>query len=244
MPAIGCDTPACRSTDPRDARTRCGVLVPAPGGNFLIDTPPELRLQLVRERVPMVHAALFTHGHADHVTGLDDLRICSFKLDTPLPLHCEPPVAEQLRTMFGYAFRDAPAGAHSFAVPRFAIETLEPGRGVNVLGQEVLPVRLNHGRLPILGFRIGTLAYCTDVSAIPEESFRQLVGVETLVVDALREEPHATHFSVGEALEAAARIGAERTFLTHISCNLVHAEAEAKLPPNVRLAHDGLRLSF
>ena len=244
VPAIGCDTPACFSTDPRDARTRCGVLVPAPGGNLLIDTPPELRLQLVRERVPMAHAALFTHGHADHVVGLDDLRVCTFKLDDPLPLYCEPPVGEQLRTMFGYAFRQAPPGAHRFAVPKFSLEPLEPGRVVTVLGLEVLPVRLNHGRLPILGFRFGSFAYCTDVSEIPEESFALLAGVETLVIDALRDEPHATHFCVAEALAAAERIGARRTWLTHISCGLLHAEADARLPPGVRLAHDGLRLPF
>ncbi|NNJ26756.1 MBL fold metallo-hydrolase [Alienimonas chondri] len=244
VPTIGCDTPACRSKDPRDARTRCGVLVPAPQGNLVIDTPPELRLQLVRERVPMVHAGLFTHGHADHVVGLDDLRICSFRLDEPLPLYCEPPVGEQLQMMFGYAFRDPAAAAHKFAVPRFALQTLEPGRSVNVLGLEVLPVRLNHGRLPILGFRFGSFAYCTDVSEIPEESFRQLAGVETLVIDALREKPHATHFSVDEAMAAAARIGAKRTWFTHISCDLLHAEAEQRLPPDVRIAYDGLRLPF
>ena len=244
VPAIGCDTPACRSDDPRDARTRCGVLVPAPGGNLLIDAPTELRLQLVRERVPMVHAALFTHGHADHVMGLDDLRICSFKLDDPLPLHCEPNVAEQLRVTFPYAFREPPAGSHAFAVPRFGLEPLEPLVPVTVLGLEVLPVRLSHGRLPVLGFRIGSLAYCTDVNAIPEETFAALEGVETLVIDALRDRPHATHFSVEQALAAAARIGARHTWFTHISCNLVHAEAEANLPPGVRIAYDGLRLPF
>ncbi|MFH5806840.1 MBL fold metallo-hydrolase, partial [Alienimonas sp. DA493] len=244
VPAIGCDTPACRSEDPRDARTRCGVLVPAPRGNFVIDTPPELRLQLVRERVPMVHAGIFTHGHADHVTGLDDLRICSFRLDSPLPLYCEPDVGEQLRTMFGYAFREPPAGAHSFAVPRFSLQGLEPGRAVDVLGLKVLPVRLNHGRMPILGFRFGSFAYCTDVNEIPEESYRQLRGVKTLVIDALRDRPHATHFSIGEALEAAERIGAEQTWLTHISTDLLHAEVESRLPPHVRPAHDGLRLKF
>ncbi|QDT17273.1 MBL fold metallo-hydrolase [Alienimonas californiensis] len=244
VPSIGCDSPACRSDDPRDARTRCGVLVPAPQGNIVIDTPPELRLQLVRERVPMVHAGLFTHGHADHVTGLDDLRICSFRLDEPLPLHCEPSVGEQLQTMFGYAFREPPAEAHSFAVPRFSLHELIPGQAVDVLGLSVLPVRLNHGRLPILGFRFGSFAYCTDVSEIPEESFRLLRGVRTLVIDALRDRPHSTHFSVGEAVEAAKRIGAERTWLTHISTELVHADVEARLPPHVRPAYDGLRLPF
>ncbi|MEM9701167.1 MAG: MBL fold metallo-hydrolase [Planctomycetota bacterium] len=244
VPAIGCDTPTCRSDDPRDARTRCGVLVPAPRGNFVIDTPPELRLQLVRERVPMVHAGLFTHGHADHVTGLDDLRICSFRLEEPLPLHAEPPVQEQLRRMFAYAFSAPPPGAHNFAVPRFSLQTLEPGRPVDVLGQEVLPIRLNHGRLPILGFRFGSFAYCTDVSEIPEESYAQLSGVKTLVIDALRDRPHTTHFSVEQALAAAERVGAERTWFTHISCDLKHEEAEAKLPDHVRIAHDGLRLPF
>ena len=244
VPAIGCDTPACRSDDPRDARTRCGVLIPAPGGNLLIDTPPELRLQLVRERVPMVHAALFTHGHADHVVGLDDLRICSFKLPEALPLYCEPPVGEQLGAMFPYAFREAPAGAHRFAVPKFVRRPLEPGRAVEVLGLEVLPVRLTHGSLPVLGFRFGSFAYCTDVSAIPEESFDLLRGVETLVIDALRDEPHATHFSIGEALAAIERVGPRRAYLTHLSCNVLHAEAEARLPDGVRIAHDGLRLPF
>ena len=115
---------------------------------------------------------------------------------------------------------------------------------VEALGESILPVRLNHGRLPILGFRVGTLAYCTDVSEIPEETFVRLRGVETLVIDALRETPHATHFSVEQALAAAERVGAARTWLTHISCNLVHAETDAKLPPGVRVAHDGLRLPF
>ena len=244
VPSIGCDLPACVSDDPRDARTRCGVLLPLPGGNCLIDTPPELRLQLVREYIPMAHAAVFTHSHADHIFGLDDLRICSFRLSEPLPLYAEPPAAEQLRASFGYAFRVPPAGSHAFAVPRFALNPLEPGVPVEVLGEPILPVRLNHGRLPVLGFRVGSLAYCTDVSDIPEESYDLLRGVETLVIDALREKPHATHFSVDQALEAAARIGAARVWLTHISCNLVHAETDARLPPHVRVAYDGLRLPF
>ena len=244
VPAIGCDTPACRSDDPRDKRTRCGVLLPLPGGNCLIDTPPELRLQLVRERVPMAHAALYTHSHADHVFGLDDLRICTFRMNRPLPLFAESNVAAQLLAAFSYAFRDPPAGSHAFAVPRFSLEPLAPGEPIEVLGEAILPVRLNHGRLPVLGFRVGSLAYCTDVSEIPEASYDLLRGVETLVIDALRDEPHATHFSVDQALAAAERVGAKRVWLTHISCNLVHAETDAKLPPHVRVAHDGLRLPF
>ena len=124
------------------------------------------------------------------------------------------------------------------------MEPLAPGEPVEVLGEAILPVRLNHGRLPVLGFRVGSLAYCTDVSEIPEASYDLLRGVETLVIDALRDEPHATHFSVDQALAAADRVGAGRVWLTHISCNLVHAETDAKLPPHVRVAHDGLRLPF
>ena len=220
------------------------MLLPLPGGNCLIDTPPELRIQMVRERVPMAHAALFTHSHADHIFGLDDLRICSFRMKEPLPLYAEAPVAEQLRASFAYAFREPPAGSHAFAVPRFALRPLVPGEPVTVLGEPVLPVRLNHGRLPVLGFRVGTLAYCTDVSEIPDASFDLLRGVETLVIDALRDEPHATHFCLDEALAAAERIGARRVWLTHLSCNLVHAETDARLPPHVRVAYDGLRLPF
>ena len=244
VPSIGCDAPACLSDDPRNHRTRCGVLVRAPGGYFVIDTPPELRLQVTRERVPMVHAALFTHGHADHIFGLDDLRICSFKLDHPLPLHCEAAVEAQLRQSFAYAFADPAGHSHRFAAPRFAVRPLEPGRAVEVLGLEVLPLRVEHGRLPILGFRIGDIAYCTDASGLPEETKARLGGLDTLVLGALRHRPHATHYSVGQAVAVARELAPRRTFLTHISAELEHAETERGLPPDVRLAYDGLRIPY
>ncbi len=242
-PSIGGFRAPGLENDPRNYRTRTGVLVPAPAGNFVIDTPPELRMQLVRERVPMVHAATFTHAHADHIFGLDDLRICSFRLPKPLPLYCDGPVERQLRQSFDYAFRPPPPGTHDFAVPNFEIVPigLDP---FEVLGQTVTPVRLLHGRLPILGFRIADFAFCTDVSEIPAESWPRLEGLDTLVLGALRQEPHATHFSIGQALDAIARLHPRRAFLTHLSADLDYEPTNRRLPPHVRLAHDGLRIAF
>ena len=244
VPAIGCESDACLSDDPRNDRTRCGVLVRAPGGNFVIDTPPELRIQVTRTRVPMVHAALFTHGHADHIFGLDDLRICSFKLDHPLPLSCEANVETQLRESFAYAFADPAGHSHRFAAPRFEILPLVPGREVTVLGLPVLPLRVMHGKLPILGFRIGDVAYCTDASGLPDETKELLRGLDTLVLGALRHRPHPTHYSVGQAVEVAREIDPRRTFLTHISGELEHVATERELPDDVRLAYDGLRIPY
>lgn len=242
VPAIGCDSPVCLSDDPRNQRTRTGVFVPAPEGNFVIDTSPELRVQLVRERVKMVHAALFTHSHADHLFGLDDLRICGFRMGRPLPLFCEERVERQIRQSFDYAFRPPPeTGYHS--VPNFIFERihLEP---FEILGQSVLPIRLLHGRLPILGFRINDLAFCTDASAIPEESWPRLQGLDVLVIGALRDRPHPTHFNLAQAIEAIERLQPRRAYLTHLSTELDYHETNDRLPPHIRLAHDGLRIPF
>ena len=243
VPSIGCTRPVCLSDDPRNNRTRSGVFVPAPGGNFVIDTSPELRIQLVRERVAMVHAALFTHSHADHLFGLDDLRICGFRMGKAVDLFCEEAVERQIRQSFDYAFRPPDERAHAFAVPNFRFERvgLEP---FDLLGQRVIPLRFLHGRLEILGFRINDFAFCTDVSGIPDETWPRLEGLDTLVLGALRHEPHATHFGVGQALAAIERCRPRRAFLTHLSAELDYEETNAALPPHVRLAHDGLRIRF
>jgi phosphoribosyl 1,2-cyclic phosphate phosphodiesterase len=241
VPVIGCDCAVCQSDNPRNHRMRTSVLVTAPAGNFVIDTPPELRLQLVRERVKLVHGALFTHGHADHIYGLDDLRIFGHRLKQNIPLWCEPTVEEHLRQAFYYCFREPDPDSHKFAVPKLSFRPigLDP---FPVLGLNVRPIRLLHGRLPILGFRIGDIAFCTDVSEIPEESVPLLEGLDVLVLDALREEPHPTHFSVSQSLEAIERLKPRRAFLTHVSHSLEYEETNAKLPDNVKLAYDGLRI--
>ncbi|MBW3539434.1 MAG: MBL fold metallo-hydrolase [Planctomycetes bacterium] len=244
VPVVGCDYPVCTSTNPRNHRTRTGVAVATPRGTFLIDTPPELRLQLVRERIPLVEAVLYTHGHADHVFGLDDLRICGHRLERAIPLYCEANVEAQLRSAFSYAFEPPDPTAHKFAIPLLEFHRIVAGRAFEVLGQWITPIRLQHGRLPVLGFRLNDVAFCTDVSSIPEDSWPLLQGLDVLVLDALREKPHPTHLSIPEALEVVDRVRPRRTYFTHISHWLEHEATNARLPEGVELAYDGLRLRF
>lgn len=241
VPVIGCGCAVCTSSDSKNRRTRAAALVGLPEGNLLIDTPPELRLQLVREGVGIVHAVLFTHDHADHIFGLDDLRLFPFILKTPVPLYCEPLVEQRLRHSFDYAFEDIPH-THPGATPHLELRTigLEP---ITILGAEVIPMRLEHGpRFRVLGFRIGNIAYCTDTNSIPEESFEVLRGVEYFIVDALRYEPHPTHFHVEAALAAIERVAPSHAYLTHLSHELEYQDMRARLPQGVELAYDGLNL--
>lgn len=242
VPAIGCETPVCLSDHPRNQRTRTGVFVPAPDGNFVIDTSPELRIQLIRERVKMVHAALFTHSHADHIFGLDDLRICGFRLGHALPLYCEEVVEQQIRQSFNYAFQPA-ANPHYHSVPKFTFERIEQDP-FEILGQSILPIRLIHGQLPILGFRINDFAFCTDASAIPEESWSRLEGLDVLVLGALRDKPHPTHFNIEQAITVVERLRPRQTFFTHLSTEVDYEETNRRLPAHIRLAYDGLKIPF
>jgi phosphoribosyl 1,2-cyclic phosphate phosphodiesterase len=241
---IGCECSVCTSTDPRNQRTRPSVLMALPGGNLLIDTTPEMRLQLLRERVRRVHAIVFTHHHADHLFGLDDARLFPRWLGGPVPIYCEASTEECIRRVFHYAFQEGSDRPASGFVPKMKFLRIEPGTAFEVLGERVLPIRLEHGPFPVLGFRIGGMAYCTDVSRIPDESRELLRGLDVLVLDALRYEPHPTHFSISEALEAAASLAPRRTYLTHLSHCFDHGATQAGLPENVWLAHDGLSLEF
>jgi phosphoribosyl 1,2-cyclic phosphate phosphodiesterase len=244
VPTIGCDCAVCRSEDPRDKRTRPSVLLELPGGNLLIDTSPEMRLQLLRERIGKVHAILYTHYHADHLFGLDDARLFPKAIGGPVPLFCEAETEEVIRQAFSYAFHEAAHHVPVGGLPRLRFERIAPGEAFSVLGQRVLPIRLEHGRFRVLGFRFGDLAYCTDVARIPDESWRMLEGLDTLILDALRFTPHPTHFNIEQALAVVARLKPRRTFFTHLSHEIGHAEVEASLPDHVRLAYDGLALEF
>ena len=244
IPVIGCECPVCRSDDPRNRRYRPSVLVRLPGGDLLIDTSPEMRLQLLRERIGLVHAILYTHHHADHLFGLDDARLFPKALDGPVPIYCEDETEETIRKVFDYAFSASAARIPRGGVPQLRFERIEPGRTFEVLGQPILPIRLEHGRFRVLGFRIGDLAYCTDVARIPEESMAMLEGLDTLVLDALRYAPHPTHFTVDEALAVVARLRPRRTWFTHIAHDLDHVAASSRLPEGVSLAYDGLSLEF
>ena len=241
VPMIGCTCEVCTSGDPKNHRMRTGVLVAAPEGNFLIDTSPELRLQLVRERVEMIEAVVYTHAHADHILGLDDLRIFGYKLQRPIPLYCESEVEQHLRSTFPYAFV-APEHRVGYASsPNLEFRPIreEP---FEVLGLTIQPIPLLHGHLRTRGFRMNNVAFCTDVSEIPEGSWPLLEGLDVLLLDALHYEKHPTHFSIFEALRAIERLRPKRAYLTHLSHRLDYTETNKKLPPGVELAYDGLRI--
>ena len=211
-----------------------------PGGNLLVDTPPDIRQQLLREQIGIIHAVLYTHEHADHVFGLDDLRLMQFYLGGPVPLYCEPTVEARIRKSFDYAFGNTDE-LHAGAVPQLAMNTIGLEE-FEVLGSQVVPFRLKHGpRFEVLGFRFGDVAYCTDTNGIPPESMAKLNDLEVLIIDCLRHEPHATHFGLEEALAVAEKLQPRRTLLTHISHNL-DASLSDTLPPNVEMAYDGLSI--
>jgi phosphoribosyl 1,2-cyclic phosphate phosphodiesterase len=213
-----------------------------PAGNILIDTTPDLRSQLLRERVNRVDAVLFTHYHADHIFGLDDLRLFPKSLDHALPVYAEAPVLHVLRRTFRYAFDERAKKIPAGGIPRLDLRRIDARHAFEVLGQPCTPIRLLHGPFRVLGFRFGNLAYCTDVNRIPRRSMRLLQGLDVLVLDALRERPHPTHFSVDESLAAVAQLGPRRTFFTHMAHELDHASTNARLPAGVELAYDGLNV--
>ncbi len=236
---IGCDCEVCRSSDPRDTRFRSSIFVELNDGlRVLVDTTPDLRSQALRAGLSQVDAILLTHSHADHVMGLDEVRRFNVISGRGMPVYGQPTSLDDLRRMFGYVFRsDAPRGG---GVPHLQ---LWPIAGPFCLGrQEVVPVPVTHGPWQVLGFRIGTFAYLTDCNGIPPASMTMLEGVETVVLDALRRKPHPTHFTLEQAVAAARRINASRTYFTHIAHDLGHAAVSAELPPGMALAYDGLRI--
>ncbi len=271
VPMIGCDCDVCRSVDPRDKRSRPSILIelrdagPAPdmastpdgaaGPNvgsgvsrtsgfaastrfILIDTSSDLRMQALTRDVRRVDTILFTHSHADHVFGLDEVRRFNKLQKAAIPCYADQATITDLRRTFAYIFAtDTPKGG---GLPKITLTRI--GGTFSLGGRDIVPVPLMHGTRPILGYRIGSFAYLTDCSFIPDASWPLLEGVNTLIIDALRERAHSTHFNVEQALAAAARIGAERTYFTHISHDLGHIATCARLPQGVELAYDGLIL--
>ena len=241
VPVIGCTCPTCTSPDPKDRRTRCAVVLGLPSGNLLIDTPPELRIQLLRQRIGLIHAVAYTHPHADHLFGLDDLRIFPRYLGHGLPIYCREEVEEAIRRSFAYAFdpamQDLPAGG----VPRLVFHRIDT-EPFEVLGARLVPVPLWHGAGQVVGYRVGDVAYCTDTKKVPAQSMGLLEGLEVLILDALRPQPHPTHLSLEEAVELARQLRPRQTYFTHISHRLEHQATNRTLPPGMALAYDGLRI--
>ena len=245
VPVIGCSCANCTSGDPRDRRTRHGALLGLDGGNLLIDTPPELRLQLLAAGIDRVDAVWYTHLHADHVHGIDDVRVFSSRGRGPVPAYLAGELTAQMEARFPYIF-DArvrvPAGTSK---PRITLTGYTPGVPLEVLGAEVTPFRVPHGPVDAFGLRVGPLGYVTDAKSIPAAARDILEGVEVLVVNALwLGRPHPTHFNVEEAVEAARGIGARRTFLTHLTHFVGYRELSAWLPPGIEPAYDGLTVEF
>lgn len=235
VPVIGCDCAVCRSADPRNRRTRPGLRLDLEGGTVVVDTSPDFREQALTHGLERVDAVLYTHPHADHVFGLDDLRIYNFRQRASIPCYGSPSTIARLRQIFAYVFEDGQEGGGK---PRLdLVEVEEP---FELLGERVVPVPVMHGDMPVYGWRIGPFAVVTDVNFIPDASWRALEGVEVLVLSALRYRPHPTHWSLEESIEAAWRIGARRTLLTHIAHDVDHADLRVALPPGVEIGHDGL----
>src|SRR4051794_16342493 len=240
IPMIACHCPVCSSTDPHDKRTRCSVVISYGNTRVLIDTTPELRLQCVANGVDMIDSVVFTHAHADHVMGLDDLRRFNAVKGGPLDVWADDLTWTPLERSFGYAFRE-PAPDQKVFRPHLIRRRIDgPFR---ISSATWTPIPLLHGDLTVLGFRVGRVAYCTDVSEIPESSFALLEGLDVLVLDALQHRKHTTHFSVEEAIEASKRIGAKQTLFTHIAHALGHEETNRALPDGIRLAYDGQRVT-
>ncbi|MGC4046014.1 MAG: MBL fold metallo-hydrolase [Armatimonas sp.] len=242
VPMIGCPCPVCHSDDARDTRLRPSILVTTSEGNLLVDTTPDLRYQLLREKIANIEAVLFTHTHADHLLGLDDIRAINFLQDREMPLYGSPFTLAQVERVFDYCFKDTQKGGGK---PRLTLHPIENYIPLQLCGLEVLPLWHLHGRMPVNSFVFEKrFAYVTDVSAIPWRTWDALRGVDTLVLGTVRHEPHPTHLSLGQAIAVGRELGVRQTYLTHLSHHLGHKETERFLPPSVALTYDGLTLTF
>ena len=242
VPTIGCDCRVCLSTDPRDKRTRPSVLIEYDGHVVLIDTTPDFREQAIRERIRRLDAVLYTHAHADHILGLDDLRPLSFhRPNGKIPLYAREGTAETIRNVFRYIFE----AEYKFG-GLAEVELRRIDGPVDLFGAVFEPITVLHGDAEIYGFRFGSAAYLTDFSTVPEASLTRLaaLNLDVLFLDALRHKPHPTHSTVENSLRIVERLRPKRAFFTHICHDLAHEETNASLPPHVRLAHDGLKLEF
>ncbi len=238
VPTIGCRCEVCTSPDPRDKRLRPSVLVRYGGHGILIDTTPDFRTQALRAPIERVDAILYTHAHADHILGLDDVRPFNYRQRSAIPVYAAQETLDSIRRVFRYAFETEPAQT---SVPRLNLHALD-GEPFELLGLTITPLRVIHGDAEIFGFRFGAAAYITDQSGIPEATKAKLRGLDVLFLDALRHKPHPTHSTVAQSLQWVEELKPKRAFFTHICHDLGHAATEASLPPGVRLAYDGLEV--
>jgi phosphoribosyl 1,2-cyclic phosphate phosphodiesterase len=238
VPTIGCACDVCASTDPRDKRLRPSVLLQYEDRNVIIDTTPDFRAQVLRLGLRNLDAVVYTHAHADHILGLDDVRPFNYFQKSTIPLYATEETFAIIKRVFAYAFQDEPTESSR---PMLDLHILD-GAPFPLFGREFIPIRLNHGKGTVYGFRIGRSAYLTDHSSIPDESKALLDGLDVLFLDALRRRPHPTHTTLDQAVELVNEIKPQRAFFTHMCHDLGHAQTEALLPPHIRLAYDGLEI--
>ncbi len=238
VPVIGCTCEVCRSLDFRDKRLRASIQVEVFDQSFVVDTGPDFRQQMLRERVKRIDAILFTHAHRDHTAGLDDVRAYNFMQKMDMPVYGTKPVLEQLKIEYAYAFmKDSYPG-----IPRLLLNLIDE-TPFSINGLEVVPLAVLHLKMPVMGFRFGNFSYITDANFIPDSTMEKLKGTELLVLNALQREPHISHFNLKEAIAMVEKIKPAKAYFTHISHKLgLHAEISKELPSNVFLSYDGLQI--
>ena len=237
VPTLGCHCAVCESADPHDKRMRPSVLLSYGGHNVVIDTTPDFRCQALRAHIDRLDAVIFTHGHADHIMGLDDIRPYNLKQKTVIPIYAAPETLSRLRRQFSYIFEEGQPGS---TLP--LIELREIDGPFDLFGLKVIPIAAMHGAQPVLGFRFGNAAYLTDFSTVPESSKALLRSLDDFILDALRYVPHPTHSNVDQSLALVEELKPKRAWFTHICHDLGHAQTNARLPENVRLSYDGLEI--
>jgi len=248
IPTLGCNCAVCVSAvspagNPRNRRTRPSVLISYNDRNVVIDTGPDFHAQAIRERVNRVDAVLYTHGHADHILGMDDLRPLTFHHTEPVPLYADSPTADTIERVFDYTFRDLNRYPTSARVALHRLPN-SPGTSLDLFGARFVRIPVQHGNETITGYRFGGAAYLTDISGIPDESIPLLTDLDVLILDALRRQPHPTHSTLENSISLVERLKPSRAFFTHMSHDLDHDQTNAALPSHIRLAHDGLQLTF
>lgn len=236
IPVIGCKCDACVSTDPRDNRLRVSIQIEIEGKTIVIDVGPDFRQQMLSVGTEKIDAILITHEHSDHVAGLDDIRPFNFRYEIDMPIYTTKKVAKELKQRYSYIFESSYPG-----VPKVQQHLISKEQNFNAVGIPIIPIEILHGKLPILGFRIGAFAYLTDFKTIDPLEERKLKGVQTLVISALQHQPHHSHSSLNESVDFIQKLGIPKAYLTHLSHKMgTHAETEKLLPPNIRIAYDGL----
>lgn len=241
VPQVGCHCPVCRSDNPRDKRSRCGAIIETDGGTrLLIDTPPELRLQLIASGIDDVDAVLYTHDHADHLHGIDDLRAITNRHHDGLPLYGSAATLDVIAQRFAYIVDHRVQPLPGTTKPNGTMMPIAPGASFHVGDAAVLPLAMPHGRTEVMAYRVGPVAYITDAKAVDATAINALAGVQVLVLNALLRRPHPTHLSIAEAVDTAQRIGAPRTYLTHLTHDNFHDDLAAELPSGISPAYDGL----